>query len=79
MDHYPGPGGLASHWDGLDPAVEQAFSVHELLEAKRSRPAVSAWTVGLTGYGNVARAGALQVIYDLSHASGPDADDAAQA
>ena len=137
VDHYPGPGGLASHWYGLDPIVEQAFRVHELLEAKRSRPAVSGdvaadlvapwrtpahalvyaekgadlaaagltpaaaqdatltlvlpgdravwpigrtpWTVGLTGYGNVARVGALQVLYDLSHASGPDAGDAAHA
>ena len=37
------------------------------------------WTVGLTGYGNVARAGALQVLYDLSPASGPDAGDGAHA
>jgi len=137
VDHYPGPGGLASHWYGLDPVVEQAFRVHELLAAKRSRPAVSGdvaadlvapwrtpthalvyaekgadlaaagltpaaaedatltlvlpadravwpigqtpWTFGLTGYGDVERAGALQVLYDLNHASGPDADDAAQA
>jgi uncharacterized protein (UPF0264 family) len=135
VDHYPGPGGLASHWYGLDPVAEQAFRVHELLEAKRSRPAVSGdvaadlvapwrtpahalvyaekgadlaaagltpaaaqdatltlvlpgdravWTigrtpctVGLAGYGNVARVGALQVLYDLRHASGPDAGDAA--
>jgi hypothetical protein len=137
VDHYPGPGGLASHWYGLDPVVEQAFRVHELLAAKGSRPAVSGdvaadlvapwrtpvhalvyaekgadlaaagltpaaaedatltlllpadlavwpightpWTWGLTGYGNVSRAGSLQVLYDLKHASGPDADDAAQA
>jgi hypothetical protein len=137
VDHYPGPGGLVSHWYGLDPVVEQAFRVHELLGAKGLRPAVSGdvaadlvvpwrtptqalvyaekgadlaaagltpaaaedatltlvlpadcavwpightpWTVGLTGYGNVARAGALQVLHDLKHASGPDADDAAQA
>ena len=137
VDHYPGPGGLASHWYGLDPIVEQAFRVHELLQAKRSRPAVSGdvaadlvapwrtpahalvyaekgadlaaagltpaaaedatltlvlpadravwpigqtpWTFGLTGYGDVERAGALQVLYDLNHASGADADDAARA
>lgn len=133
VDHYPGPGGLASHWYGLDPVVEQAFRVHELLAAKRSRPAVSGdvaadlvapwrtpahalvyaekgadlaaagltsasaqdatltlvlpadgavWPighVGLTGHGGVARAGALQVLYDLNHASGPDANDAARA
>jgi hypothetical protein len=36
------------------------------------------WTFGLTGYGDVERAGALQVLYDLNHASGPDADDAAR-
>ena len=137
VDHYPGPGGLASHWYGLDPVVEQAFRVCELLAAKRSRPAVSGdvaadlvapwrtpahalvyaekgadlaaagltpaaaedatltlvlpadravwsigrtpWTFGLTGYGNVARVGSLQVLYDLNHASGADADDAARA
>lgn len=137
VDHYPGPGGLISHWYGLDPVVEQAFRVHELLAAKGSRPAVSGdvaadlvapwrtpahallyaeegadlaaagltpapaedatltlvlpadravwsisrtpWTVGLTGYGNVARVNALQVLYDLNHASGPDADGAARA
>jgi len=37
------------------------------------------WTFGLTGYGDVERAGALQVLYDLNHASGADADDAARA
>ena len=137
VDHYPGPGGLASHWYGLDPVVEQAFRVYELLAAKRSRPTVSGdvaadlvapwrtpahallyaekgadlvaagltpaaaedatltlvlpadggvwpigrtpWTVGLTGHGDVARAGALQVLYDLNHGSGADADDAARA
>jgi hypothetical protein len=36
-------------------------------------------TIRVTGYGNVALAGALQVLYDLNHASGPDADDAARA
>jgi hypothetical protein len=135
--HYPGPGGLASHWYGLDPVVQQAYRVHELLAADRSRPAVSGdvaadlvapwrtprhallyaergadlsaagltpagpaeatltlilpadravwpvgrapWTVGLTGYGNVARAGALQVLYDLTRAGGPDAGEARQA
>jgi len=29
--------------------------------------------------GDVARAGALQVLYDLNHVSGADADDAARA
>jgi hypothetical protein len=135
--HYPGPGGMTSHWYGLDPVVQQAYRVHELLAAAGSRPAVSGdvaadlvapwqtprhallyagrgadlsaagltpasaeegtltlilpadrgvwpisrtpWTVGLTGYGNVARAGALQVLYDLARAGGPDAADARQA
>jgi len=30
VDHYPGPGGLVSHWYGLDSVVEQAFRVYEL-------------------------------------------------
>ena len=137
VDHYPGPGGLVSHWYGLDPVLEQAFRVHELLAAKGSRPAVSGdvaadlvapwrtpghallyaesgadlagvgltsaspqdatltlvlpadhavWpishtprTVELPGFGNVTRTDALQVLYDLNHASGPDAHDAARA
>lgn len=137
VDHYPGPGGLASHWYGLDPVVKQALRVHELLAAQRSRPAVSGdvaadvvipwrtpahallyaekgadlaaagltpaavedatltlvlpgdravwpigrpgWTVHHAGYGDIARVDALQVLYDLNHASGPDAGDAAQA
>lgn len=37
VDHYPGPGGLASHCYGLDPVVEQALRVHELLEARCGR------------------------------------------
>ncbi len=135
--HYPGPGGLTSHWYGLDPVVQQAYRIHELLASAGSRPAVSGdvaadlvapwrtprhallyaergadlsaagltptgaeegtltlilpgdravwpisrapWTIGLTGYGNVARAGALQVLYDLTNAGGPDAADARQA
>ena len=135
--HYPGPGGMASYWYGVDPVVQQAYRVHELLATAGARPAVSGdvaadlvapwrtprhallyaergadlaragltpagpaeatltlilpadrgiwpisrtpWTIGLTGYGNVARAGALQVLYDLSNAAGPDAADARQA
>jgi hypothetical protein len=131
--HYPGPGGLTSHWYGLDPVVQQAYRIHELLASAGSRPAVSGdvaadlvapwrtprhallyaergadlsaagltpagaeegtltlilpadravwpisrapWPIGLTGYGNVARAGALQVLYDLTDAGGPDAAD----
>jgi hypothetical protein len=135
--HYPGPGGMRSYWYGVDPVVQQAYRVHELLAVADSRPAVSGdvaadlvapwrvprhallyaargadlsgvgltpsgeaeatltlilpadpgvwpisrtpWTIGMTGYGNVARAGALQVLYDLTNASGPDAADARQA
>lgn len=137
LDHYPGPGGLVSHWYGLDPVVEQAFRVHELLAANGSRPAVSGdiaadlvapwrnpahallyaekgadlaavglisasaqdatltlvlpadravWpinntqrAVDLAGFGNVVRADSLQVLYDLNHASGPNAHEAARA
>ena len=34
--------------------------------------------MGLAGYGEVGNADALQVLYDLNQASGPDAADAAQ-
>lgn len=135
--HYPGPGGLRTHWFGLEPVVRQAYVAHELLASLRARPAVSgdaaadlvaSWRVpqhallyaergadlseaGLTpsspgdatltlilpadhavwpigrapntweasGVGDMARASALQVLYDLKHSHGADADEAAQA
>lgn len=137
VQHYPGPGGMVSHWFGLDSIAAQAFRAHEVLKAADARPAISGdvaadlvapwreprhallyakrgldlaeagltpsgnreatlslalpadpgirpigdirWTIDLSGHGTVARAGALQVLYDLTYAGGPDADDARQA
>jgi hypothetical protein len=66
---------------GLTPASAEDSTLSLVLPAD---PAVwpisrAPWTVGITGHGDAARAGALQILYDLKHASGPDAGDAAQA
>jgi len=66
---------------GLTPAAAQDATLTLVLPGDRAVWPIgrTPWTVGLTGYGNVARVVALQVLYDLSHASGPDAGDAASA
>lgn len=137
LAHYPGPGGLQTHWFGVDPINEQAYRAYEALGRERADPVVSGDTaadlvapwrtprratlyarrgtdlsaIGLTpsdtsastltlvlpddpgvwpiskspvliemrGHGDVARANAFQVLYDLSRSPGPDADEALEA
>jgi hypothetical protein len=137
LAHYPGPGGIETHWFGVDPINEQAYRAYEALGRKRANPVVSGdvaadlvapWrtprraslyaqrgadfsAIGLTpsdasrstltlvladdpgvwpiskvpvliemrGHGDIARANAFQVLYDLSRSPGPDAGEALQA
>ncbi|WP_375479686.1 MarR family transcriptional regulator [uncultured Jatrophihabitans sp.] len=137
LAHYPGPGGLETHWFGVDPINEQAYRAYRALDTERANPVLSgdvaadlvaAWrtprqatlyaqrgtdlsVIGLTpsdasastmtlvlpddpgiwpiskapvllemrGHGDIARANAFQVLYDLSRSPGPDADEALDA
>lgn len=135
LEHYPGPGGIETHWFGVDPINEQAHNAYEALDRERANPVVSGdvaadlvtpWrtprratlyaqrgtdlsTIGLTpsdvststltlvlpddpgvwpiaqafiemrGHGDVARANAFQVLYDLRHSPGADAAEALDA
>lgn len=137
LAHYPGPGGIETHWFGVDPINEQAYRAYELLGRERADPVVSGdvaadavapWrtprqatlyakrgtdfsAIGLTpsdasvstltlvladdpgvwpiskspvlsevrGHGDVARANAFQVLYDLSRSPGADAGEALEA
>jgi hypothetical protein len=138
LAHYPGPGGIQTHWFGVDPINEQAYRAYEALGREQAAdPVVSGdaaadlvapWrtprratlyarrgtdlsAVGLTpsdapastltlvlpddpgvwptskspvllemrGHGDVARANAFQVLYDLSRSPGPDAGEALEA
>lgn len=137
LGHYPGPGGIETHWFGVDPINEQAYRAYVALGREQANPVVSGdvaadlvapWrtprratlyaqrgadlsAIGLTpsdasvstltlvladdpgvwpiskapvliemrGHGDVARANAFQVLYDLSRSPGPDAGEALQA
>jgi hypothetical protein len=137
LAHYPGPGGIETHWFGVDPINEQAYRVYLALGEERANPIISGdvaadlvapWrtprratlyarrgidfsAIGLTpseasastltlvlpddhsmwpiskapvlvemrGHGDVARANAFQVLYDLARAPGPDAGEALEA
>ncbi len=137
LAHYPGPGGIETHWFGVDPINEQAYRAYVALGREQANPVVSGdiaadlvapWrtprratlyaqrgadfsAIGLTpsdtsastltlvlpddpgvwpisktpvliemrGHGDVARANAFQVLYDLSRSPGPDAGEALQA
>lgn len=137
LAHYPGPGGIETHWFGVDPINEQAYRAYDALGRERANPVVSGdvaadlvapWrtprratlyaqrgtdfsAIGLTpsdasastltlvladdpgvwpiskapvliemrGHGDVARANAFQVLYDLSRTPGPDAGEAQEA
>ena len=137
LAHYPGPGGIETHWFGVDPINEQAYRVYRALDSDRATPVVSGdvaadlvapWrtprratlyaqrgadlsAIGLTpsdasastltlvlpddrgvwpiskspvliemrGHGDIGRANAFQVLYDLSRSPGPDADEALEA
>lgn len=137
LANYLGPGGIETHWYGLDPINEQAHRAYGALGRERANPVVSGdvaadlvapWrsprrailyaqrgadlaAIGLTpsdsststltlvlpddpgvwpiskrpvliemrGHGDVARANAFQVLYDLSRGLGPDAGEAVEA
>jgi hypothetical protein len=135
LAHYPGPGGIETHWFGVDPINEQAYRAYRALDSERANPVLSGdvaadlvvpWrtprratlyaqrgtdlsAIGLTpsdasaatltlvlpedpgvwsisksliemrGHGDVARANAFQVLYDVSHSPGPDAGEALEA
>lgn len=137
LAHYPGPGGIETHWFGVDTINEQAYRAYLTLDGERAKPVVSGdiaadlvapWrtprratlyaqrgadfsAIGLTpsdasrstltlvladdpgvwpiskvpvliemrGHGDVARANAFQVLYDLSRSPGPDAGEALEA
>jgi hypothetical protein len=137
LANYPGPGGIETHWFGVDSISEQAYRAYVALDRERARPLISGdvaadlvapWRaprratlyaqrgvdlseVGLTtsdasaatltlvlpqdagvwpvstapvliemrGHGDVARANAFQVLYDLSRSPGPDVDEALKA
>jgi hypothetical protein len=66
---------------GLTPADPGDATLTLILPADRTVWSISEnpTVVTLTGYGAVVRAGALQVLYDLDHADGPDHSDASQA
>ncbi len=135
--NYPGPGGIETHWFGVESISDQAYHAYATLDRERSRPIVSGdiaadlitpwrtprratlyakrgadlneagltpsdasaatltlvlpqdagvWPVSnapvliaMRGHGNVARANAFQVLYDLSRSPGPDVDEALEA
>jgi hypothetical protein len=137
LANYPGPGGVETHWFGLDSIGAQAYRAYRLLDAEGARPVVSGdvaadlvvpwrtprratiyaergadlansgltpsevsqatltlvlpqdtavWPVSNTpvliemgGLGNVARANAFQVLYDLARSPGPDVSEALEA
>ncbi|HEY2043047.1 MAG TPA: hypothetical protein VGH11_10260 [Jatrophihabitans sp.] len=137
LANYPGPGGIETHWFGVDSISEQAYRAYTALKMGRTRPVISgdvaadlvapwrtprrailyaergsdlsdvgltpsdastatltlvlpqdvgAWPVSkasvlieMRGHGDVARANAFQVLYDLSRSPGPDADEAMEA
>ncbi len=137
LAHYRGPGGIETHWFGVDPINEQAYRAYVALDRERASPVVSgdvaadlvapwrtprratlyaqrgadfsaigltpsdasasrltvvlpddpgAWPISKTpvliemrGHGDVARANAFQVLYDLSRSPGPDAGEALEA
>ena len=137
LAHYPGPGGIETHWFGVDSINEQAYRAYVALGHERANPVASGdvaadlvapWrtprratlyakhgadfsAIGLTpsdasastltlvladdpgvwpisrapvliemrGHGDVARANAFQVLYDLSRSPGPDAGEALEA
>ena len=137
LGHYPGPGGIETHWFGVDPINEQAYRAYEALGRERANPVVSGdvaadlvapwrtprratvyaqrgadfsaidltpsdasvstltlvlpddpgvWPISkapvlieMRGHGDVARANAFQVLYDLSRSPGPDAGEALEA
>lgn len=41
LTHYPGPGGIESHWFGVDSINEQAYRAYMLLDGERAKPVVS--------------------------------------
>ncbi|RHW24042.1 hypothetical protein D0Z08_26185 [Nocardioides immobilis] len=138
LANYPGPGGIETHWFGVESIGDQAYRAYAALDrSEHARPVMSGdvaadlvapWRtprratlyarrgedlseVGLTpsdasaatltlvlpqdagvwpiskapvltemrGHGDVARANAFQVLYDLSRSPGPDADEALKA
>jgi hypothetical protein len=137
LENYPGPGGIETHWFGVDSISEQAYRAYIALDQTHWRPVVSGdvaadlvapWrtprravlyakhgadlsSIGLTpsyaptatltlvlpqdlgvwplpkvpvliemqGHGDVARANAFQVLFDLARSPGPDADEALEA
>jgi len=138
LANYPGPGGIETHWFGVESIGDQAYRAYAVLDqGEHARPVMSGdvvadivvpWRtprratlyaqrgadlseVGLTpsdasaatltlvlpqdagvwpmskapvlikmgGHGDIARANAFQVLYDLSRSPGPDADEALEA
>ena len=41
LAHYPGPGGIETHWFGVDPINEQAYCAYRALDSERANPVVS--------------------------------------
>jgi len=137
LANYPGPGGIETHWFGVESVSDQAYRAYATLDREGARPLMSGdvaadlvapWRTprratlyakrgadlnqaGLTpsdasaatltlvlpqdagvwpaskapvlikmhSHGDVARANAFQVLYDLSRSPGPDVDEALQA
>lgn len=137
LAHYPGPGGIETHWFGVETITDQAYRAYVALGRAHARPVVSGdvaadlvapWRtprhatlyarrgadlseIGLTpsdasastltlvlatdpgvwpiskapvliemrGHGDIARANAFQVLYDVSRSPGPDAGEALEA
>jgi hypothetical protein len=137
LANYPGPGGIETHWFGVESISDQAYSAYATLGRLRGQPLMSAdvaadivapwrtprratlyakhgadlneagltpsdaaaatltlvlpqdagvWPVSeapvlieMRAHGDVARANAFQVLYDLSRSPGPDVDEALEA
>lgn len=41
LANYPGPGGIETHWFGVDPVNEQAHHAYAALDRERARPLIS--------------------------------------
>lgn len=137
LAHYPGSGGIETHWFGVETITDQAYRAYVALDRAHARSVVSGdvaadlvapWRtprhatmyarrgadlseIGLTpsdasastltvvlandpgvwpiskapvllqmsGHGDIARANAFQVLYDVSRSPGPDAGEALEA
>ena len=58
-------------WDGAGLAADEAADPPPIGDSPR--------LIGLPSMGDIARAGALQVLWDLNWGTGPDAQEAAEA